>query len=72
MAALRGTLEGNRGTVSRLGSKNSGIQSTLNTWDGRIVTKLDSDGDFSVYIEPFGGHHPYRLSGNVNDGNINV
>ena len=72
MAALRGTLQGNRGTVSRLGSKNSGIESVLNTWDGEIITFLKADGRFRVTILPKNGHLPYTLKGNVNDGNIEV
>ena len=33
MAHFRGTLEGSRGQVSRLGTKNSGVQVTADGWD---------------------------------------
>lgn len=50
MAALRGVLQGNRGAVSRLGSPKSGIRSTLNTWHGRILTRLEADGTYHVTV----------------------
>jgi hypothetical protein len=67
MAALRGTLVGNRGTVSRLGSRSSGIVSRLNTWEGAIRTSLDADGNFWITIEPNNGRM-VELSGNVDQG----
>ena len=76
MAALKGTLQGNRKSISRCGDRISGIGSNLNTWNGRIITTLEADGDFSVMLESF--HHfgedsyPQRIiiEGNVNDGAI--
>jgi len=66
MAALRGILVGNRGSVSRLGSKNSGICSTLNTWDGEIFTRLDANGDFIVEVKAYDKGKSWSIfTGNV-------
>ena len=48
MANLIGYLQGNRGSVSRLGSKV--ITSRLATWDNDIRTWLDKDGGYKVEI----------------------
>ena len=68
MAALRGTMTGNRGPVSRLGSPQSGMSAQLETWDGAIRVTFEADGGFGVYIGT--KHVPNILiaSGNVNDG----
>ena len=71
MAALRGILQGNRGEVSRLGSKNSGIYSTLNTWRGRITTCLSADGFFRVSVSSdYAGGPTKEITGNVNTGTM--
>ena len=70
MAALRGTLTGNRGEVSRLGSKNSGIRSTLNTWNGEVETILEADGKVEIWIKPYEGTHKRMFVANVNTGFI--
>lgn len=36
MAAFYGTVEGNRGTASRTGSKDSGISTTAQSYDGSV------------------------------------
>ena len=71
MAALRGTLEGNRGTVSRLGSKNSGICSELNTWNGTIVTRLEANGEFTVLICEYLTDDP-RKAKVISKGNVDT
>lgn len=41
MAHFRGVLRGSRGEVSRLGHKNTGIRSELNTWKSKVVSTID-------------------------------
>ena len=53
MAALRGTLTGMRSTISRLGSKGSGIVATLNTWQRRVTLRMDADGSGYIRIEDY-------------------
>lgn len=68
MAALRGTLQGNRGMVSRLGSEKSGIVSELNTWNGVIRTHLEADGTYRVEVDDFhGGRRKLVAEGSVSD-----
>ena len=40
MAHFYRTVEGNRGHTSRLGTKSSGIESCVASWDGAIVTEM--------------------------------
>lgn len=70
MAALHGALQGNRGQVTRLGSKNSGISSTLKTWNGEIVTTLEADGEFVVKVRPFNQYGDPIARGNVDTGHV--
>lgn len=69
MAALRGTLQGNRGETSRLGSKASGITARLNTWNGAITVDLEADGSFRVFVSPDNGPRSL-IRGNVDTGEI--
>ncbi len=48
MANLIGSVQGNRGSVSRLGSKV--ITSRLATWNHEIRTWLDKDGGYKFEI----------------------
>ena len=66
MAALFGRLKGNRGEVTRLGSKASGIDSTLQTWEGKVTTRLEADGSFCVIIGQLNGRGYVVAQGNVN------
>lgn len=43
MAQFRGTIEGQRGQASRLGSKASGLTVEAQSWEGKIVTYLYHD-----------------------------
>jgi hypothetical protein len=43
MAQFRGTLQGQRGETSRLGSKKSGLRARLAGWAGSVVVRLFSD-----------------------------
>jgi hypothetical protein len=43
MAQFRGTIRGQRGEASRLGSKSSGLCVTCNGWNGGITVYVDYD-----------------------------
>jgi hypothetical protein len=66
MAALYGRLQGNRGEATRTGSKDSGIQATLETWEGKVRVDLDADGKFVVSLAEKHGSPVAILQGNVN------
>ena len=57
MARFRGTVEGNRGMASRLGSPNSGLRVTCNGWQGgiSITATVDLDGNDRFLIYATGG-----------------
>lgn len=40
MAQFRGTIQGNRGEASRLGTKNGGLTVTANGWDTGVRVEL--------------------------------
>ena len=65
MANLIGYLEGNRGSVSRLGSKV--ITSTLATWEHEIRTWLDKDGGYKIEITAIHGKTLKVIEGNVKE-----
>lgn len=67
MAALYGRLQGNRGEATRTGSKDSGITSQLETWEGSVRTELSADGEFRVYMGDKHFPHTLVVEGNVND-----
>lgn len=43
MAHFRGTISGQRGDASRLGSKHSGMTVEAQSWQGKVVTRLYHD-----------------------------
>jgi len=45
MAQFRGTIQGNRGEASRLGTKSSGLRITSNGWKSgiKVITTYDPD-----------------------------
>lgn len=47
MANLKGSVFGERGVATRLGSKR--MTSRLETWDVEVRTELDADGTVRVY-----------------------
>lgn len=52
MAQFRGTVSGQRGEASRLGSKNSGLVVTANGWNAGVtvdVSHIDGEDVFIVY-----------------------
>jgi hypothetical protein len=43
MSAFYGMVQGNRGAATRGGSRNSGFKSTVQSWDGSIITQMSYD-----------------------------
>lgn len=41
MAALYGTIQGNRGEATRMGSKDSGFRSSCQSWEGSVITEMN-------------------------------
>lgn len=48
MAHFYGTLKGNRGEASRLGSKASGIKACIASWEGAVTVVLWHDAETGV------------------------
>lgn len=69
MAQFRGTLEGNRGPASRLGTKQSGLNGTVNAWNvgANICARHDQNGDSIEFLLTCGSdrHNPRILPINV-------
>ena len=60
MAHFRVLAKGGRGEVSRLGHKTTGAQTTVQSWDGQITTRMwwdEAEGvnRYEVTAEPHGG-----------------
>ena len=57
MARFRGTLEGGRGQVSRLGTPKSGLMANVNGWESgvRVSALVGADGCDAFEIEVTGG-----------------
>lgn len=68
MSAVYGRLQGNRGEVTRTGSKHSGIMATLNTYEGKVRLVLEEDGSFVLDIESDGIGFVAYARGNANKG----
>lgn len=43
MSKLYGSLQGNRGEVTKCGSKNSGMRASVQSWDGSLIVYMDLD-----------------------------
>ena len=65
MAHFRGTVQGNRGEASRLGSKKSGLQTTAASWQGDICVWLyhceDCGGQDRYTVEKVDKHGKHEL-----------
>lgn len=48
MGHFRGTLQGNRGGASRLGSKDSGLHANIASWEGAVIVDLWHDAERGV------------------------
>lgn len=70
MAQFYGTIQGSRGSASRLGDKQSGLQVSAASWSGRVevdlwhdkVTKVDT---FTIRQAP---HHGRGISEEIASG----
>ena len=40
MAAFYGTIQGNRGMATRCGTPNSGVKTSIQSWQGSCITEL--------------------------------
>ena len=65
MAHLYGTVNGNRGLASRLGTKKSGLTTVAASWEGAVQVDLwhdkDNDVDMAdVYLIPWKGRGQRR------------
>ena len=51
MAHFRGTVQGNRGLASRLGSKGTGLTTSCNGWTSGVTVKAryDDQADYDVF-----------------------
>lgn len=56
MAQFYGSIQGNRGEATRLGSRSSGMVATVNGWDvGARVVIRHIDGEDVIYVYRTGG-----------------
>ena len=61
MSAFYGMVQGNRGAAIRGGSRASGFKSTVQSWDGSVITRMsynDKD-ELMVSVEVAKGSAPY-------------
>jgi hypothetical protein len=50
-----------------MGDKNSGIDASLETWEGSVKVNLEANGDFYVTVGDKYGSGDIAISGNVGD-----
>lgn len=68
MAALYGTLQGNRGVASRTGSKSSGMQAQVQTYKSAVRVELEADDRVLIKItHPKTGRAVLVWEGNAAD-----
>lgn len=51
MATFYGQISGNRGTASRLGSMQSGLKVSAQSWNGSVITQLSYDSKDTLKIK---------------------
>lgn len=51
MATFYGTLKGNHQVVTRTGSKASGINASVQSWQGSVITRMADAGTGTPFIE---------------------
>jgi len=65
MAQFFGSISGQKGTATRLGSKSSGLTVEACSWQGKIVTVLSTDADgtdrFEIRMERHAGKGDYMV-----------
>jgi hypothetical protein len=49
MAQFRATIQGQRGAMSRLGSKNSGLRVRADGWNGGVEVHANTENDRDVF-----------------------
>ena len=61
MAKYYGTVQGNRGAATRIGSASSGITASAQSWNGSLIAYIhDGDGDEPIFdIEIANGSSAY-------------
>lgn len=67
MAALRGTVTGNRGPASRLGSPRSGLRTLAATWSTFAHVYMDANGAGSFTLEDDSGRTIARVTWRAED-----
>lgn len=67
MAALRGTVTGNRGPASRLGSPRSGLRTLAATWRTFGHVYMDANGAGSFTLEDANGRTLARVTWRAED-----
>ena len=67
MARFRGTLEGGRGQVSRLGTEKSGLSAGVNGWESgvRVYACVDEAGNDSFDVDVTGGSNARISAKNI-------
>jgi len=64
MAHFQADIEGARGPASRLGTRSSGMQAVVRSWQGQVCVSLYARGEVDyarVTIEPHGGGNGIEL-----------
>ena len=66
MAQYYGSIQGSRGEVHRLGTKSSGLEGWIASWDGAIVTRMYWEAEtevnrFVISMKPWHGSGPDRF-----------
>ena len=51
MSTFYGQLQGSRGTATRCGTENSGIEASLQSWHGSMQVMLSHDENGELYVE---------------------
>lgn len=51
MSAFYGMVQGNRSAATRGGSRASGFKSSVQSWDGSIITQMSYDKDDNLMVE---------------------
>lgn len=51
MSTFYGMVQGNRGAATRGGSRASGFKSSVQSWDGSIITQMSYDKDDNLMVD---------------------
>lgn len=50
MSTFYGSIQGNRGAATRTGSRCSGIESSVQSWNGSVITSLSYDQEDRLMV----------------------